>query len=105
MNFRNLLSIIHRSSRNCSAPDSVYFYTFHKCASTLFAKHVLKNVRNLKHFDHAAQIFRGLANTEALLAHQKKGFINDPIRISLDNNGSVHERVVIPCAQTQILTA
>lgn len=99
MNFRNLLSIIHRSSRNCSAPDSVYFYTFHKCASTLFAKHVLKNVRNLKHVDHAAQIFRGLANADAPLAYHKQGHIYGPIRISLDNNGPVHERVVIPCTQ------
>jgi hypothetical protein len=42
-----------------SPSESVFFYTFHKCASSLFARFVLPNVRGLRHENYAARIFRG----------------------------------------------
>ena len=32
-------------------PQSIYSFTLHKCASTLFAKHVLKNLDGLQGVD------------------------------------------------------
>ena len=46
------------SSRSDSR-ESVYFYTFHKCASTLFSKDFLPNTEGLHHLDYARLIYRG----------------------------------------------
>jgi hypothetical protein len=59
--------------------ESVYFYTFHKCASTLFSRYVLKNVQGLRHVDYAGEIFRG---KKPSIVFQPKGCIYGPIRLS-----------------------
>jgi hypothetical protein len=59
--------------------DSVYFYTFHKCASTLFSKHVLSNSKGLRHVDYSRQIYKNHYPKKIDLNH--KGYIYGPIRI------------------------
>jgi len=62
-------------------PKSIYFYTLHKCASTLFSDFVLKNVNKLIHVDYASQIFTGKIQIGKQLSFKEKGFIYGPLRI------------------------
>lgn len=62
--------------------ESVCFYTFHKCASSLFSGYVLKNVDGLRHVDYAKKIYRsGAINS---LVFDKTGFVYGPLRLSID---------------------
>jgi hypothetical protein len=61
--------------------ESIYFYTFHKCASTLFSGYVLKNVEGLRHVDYASKIYTGKMANNAVF--NNKGFIYGPLRLSL----------------------
>jgi len=63
-----------------SPPESVYFYTFHKCASSLSSRYVLKNVEGLRHVDYASQIYCG-KRVKKVVFH-KKGYVYGPIRLS-----------------------
>ena len=65
-----------------SSHESVCFYTFHKCASSLFSGYVLKNIEGLRHVDYAKQIYRGgkIGN----LTFDKSGFVYGPLRLSID---------------------
>ena len=61
-------------------PESVYFYTFHKCASSLFSRYVLRNIEGLRHVDYAYQIYCGKKIREVVF--HEKGFVYGPIRLS-----------------------
>lgn len=65
--------------------NSVYFYTFPKCASTLFSSYVLKNVQILRHVDYGNAIYNGKFRR---LIFEEKGFIYRPIRIFHDYNST-----------------
>ncbi|MGA1408307.1 MAG: hypothetical protein ACO37W_01040 [Prochlorotrichaceae cyanobacterium] len=93
---RDSHAYIHHYALNQSLPESVYFYTFHKCASTLFSSYVLKSVTGLYHMDYAAQIYSGRRSSEKKLSFKKNGFIYGPIRISAGVQGPVGERLVKP---------
>lgn len=60
-------------------PESIYFYTLHKCASTLFSNYVLKKSHNLQHIDYVRQIYNGQI-PEDFIFHQQ-GFVYGPIRV------------------------
>lgn len=63
-----------------SPRESVFFYTFHKCASTLFSSYVLPNVTGLAHVDYNARAAAGeLAGEPTVESH---GFVYGPIRLS-----------------------
>ncbi|MEM0980133.1 MAG: hypothetical protein AAGH78_07645 [Cyanobacteria bacterium P01_H01_bin.58] len=61
-------------------PESVYFYTLHKCASTLFSSYVLKKAQKLEHVDYAQEIYNGKLPKEFVF-HQQ-GYIYGPIRVT-----------------------
>jgi hypothetical protein len=63
-----------------TARESVFFYTFHKCASTLFSSYVLPNVAGLRHVDYNAQAAAGTLAHEPTVEAQ--GFVYGPIRLS-----------------------
>lgn len=64
------------------APESIYFFTFHKCASSLFSDYVLKNIKGLRHIDYMHQIYHGKRNANKKLIFKKRGYIYGPVRLS-----------------------
>lgn len=61
--------------------ESVYFYTFHKCASSLFSGYALKNIEGLRHVDYAKQIYSSGGADD--LTFDKSGFVYGPLRLSI----------------------
>ena len=84
-------------------PESVYFYTFHKCASSLFSSYVLKNINGLYHIDYSAQVFSGYRKANREPSYKKRGFIYGPIRVSSDLTAPVGKRVVKPTIQPEFI--
>jgi len=76
--------------------ESVYFYTFHKCASSLFSDYVLKNMQGLTHVDYAAAICSG--DSDVNIAFEEEGFIYGPIRLSANHESPVYEKFVAPAS-------
>jgi hypothetical protein len=72
--------------------ESVFFYTFHKCASTLFSSYVLKNVEGLRHVDYASKIYFGNMVDDA--SYNDTGFIYGPFRLSLRHTSPVYIKLV-----------
>ena len=76
--------------------ESVYFYTFAKCASTLFSSYVLKNIEGLRHVDYANQIYHGRDLKRVVF--EEKGFIYGPIRIFYRPAAPVYKKLVKPAS-------
>ncbi|MGF1656665.1 MAG: sulfotransferase domain-containing protein [Verrucomicrobiales bacterium] len=62
--------------------ESVYFYTFHKCASSFFSSYVLKNIEGLKHVDYAMLLWDKPPTYNEPLEFKRHGTIYGPIRLS-----------------------
>lgn len=75
--------------------DSVFFYTFHKTASTLFSGYVLKHVDGLHHVDYASQIYEGKLKG-GVVRFEEKGRIYGPIRLSANTDSAVYAKLVSP---------
>lgn len=73
-------------------PESVYFYTFHKCASSLFADFILKQSPGLEHVDYAHMFFRG--QTVEKTDFRKRGYIYGPLRLSAAKDSEIYKRVI-----------
>src|SRR5436190_5296319 len=58
---------------------SVYFYTFHKCASSLFADYVLQHVHGLTHVDYSGRRF--LEGSAGEVCFEPQGYVYGPIRV------------------------
>src|SRR3989442_568962 len=71
--FQKLHSLI-KPRLPLTRPESVYFYTLHKCASSLFSDYVLKNVRHLRLVDYADRICnrRVVLKYEDMIANWEK---------------------------------
>lgn len=67
--------IMNKGSRQ----ESVYFYTFHKCASTLFGGYVLKNIDDLHQVDYSYHIYIG---KKPRIRFEKFGHVYGPLRLS-----------------------
>lgn len=76
--------------------ESVFFFTFHKCASTLFSGYILKNIRGLHHVDYAADIFNDRSVKRIMF--QKKGYVYGPLRFSTSKDRPAYKRVVGPAS-------
>ena len=75
-----------------SRAESVYFYTLHKCASSLFAGLVLPNALGLRHIHYARRIHR--SSREFPLRFESRGHVYGPIRVSADRQSPVYEKFV-----------
>ena len=75
-----------------SAAPSLFFFTFHKCASVFFSRFVLQRARGFEHVDYAGRMFVGAAAPPEAFA--SRGRLYGPIRLSAE--GSVLERLVLP---------
>lgn len=88
-----------------SALESVYFYTFHKCASSLFARFVLPNALGLRHVNHAARIFGGEIKDADSIRFEPDGALYGPLRLST-NPGSRERRLLTDrCATEEFVRA
>lgn len=61
-------------------PESVFFYTFHKCASSLFSGYILPRARGLEHRDINALAVMGKLAADPVI--EDRGCIYGPIRLS-----------------------
>jgi hypothetical protein len=79
----------------------VYFYTFHKCASSLFSSYVLRNIEGLRHVDYANQIYCG-KKIKNLIFHEK-AFVYGPIRLSARPVSPEYQMLVQPATEYQFI--
>jgi len=96
-----------RSFRNCQnsitnaliptsrRPQSVFFFTFHKCASTLFDSLVLKQVIGLRNKNIAQDIYNQKIDSSKSLTFKGKGFIYGPIRVTHKFEGNPLEDLLL----------
>jgi hypothetical protein len=90
-----------KSIRLVTSPDSVYFYTLHKCASGLFSDYVLKNVRGLRLMDYADRFYKG--DPVECVTFEEKGFIYGPIRLSTGPPTVIYSRFVEPASDIDFI--
>src|ERR1700730_15019273 len=90
-----------KSVRLVTSPDSVYFYTLHKCASGLFSDYVLKNVRGLRLMDYADRFYKG--DPVECVTFKEKGFIYGPIRLSTGPPTVIYSRFVEPASDIDFI--
>jgi hypothetical protein len=84
-----------------SERESVFFYTFHKCASSLFAGFVLPRVDGLTSVNYAAQIFRGEIderNARERIMFHPSGQVYGPLRLSANPTSRVRALLIDHCA-------
>lgn len=91
------------SNSNGDMPESVFFYTFHKCASTLFGSYVLRNLVGLKHVDYASELYSGKRNLEDDLVFEKYGFIYGPIRMSVGKGAPEGRLIGFPTTDPEFI--
>ena len=85
-------------------PKSVYFFTFHKCASTLFGSMILKRVIGLKNINHSHQIYSGSIRTSHPLTFHENGCVYGPIRIvRKTENDPIEDLLLGPIIQPAFL--
>ena len=84
-------------------PESVYFYTLHKCASSLFSLYVLKNIQGLEHVDYALDMYNGVFTIDQEINFKERGYIYGPIRISGDPRTPEYKRLTIPASQPEFI--
>jgi hypothetical protein len=84
-----------------SSRESVYFYTFHKCASSLFGGYVLKNVQGLRHVDYASRIYSGEKIDK--IVFEENGFVYGPIRLSASPRSPVYKKLVEPACDVDFI--
>lgn len=71
--------------------ESVYFFTFHKCASSLFGGYVLKNVEGLRSVDLETRIYQG--ERLGRLRFEETGHIYGPLRLSTEAASPIHTQL------------
>jgi len=78
---------------------SVYFFTFHKCASTLFSSFVLPSARNLEFVDYERMVYDGTIpeSQPELIKFDRDGRLYGPIRLS--------SGAATPTARRMLITA
>ena len=58
--------------------ESVYFFTLHKCASSLFSSFVLRHLEGLRHIDYERQVADGIEIGQPVF--EDYGYVYGPIR-------------------------
>lgn len=80
--------------------ESVYFYTFHKCASTLFSSYLLRNIDGLRHIDYANQMYH---RDHVRVVFKKMGYVIGPIRISAPSDLDVYKYLIAPACRPEFV--
>jgi hypothetical protein len=84
-------------------PKSVYFFTFHKCASTLFSSLVLKQTIGLRNIDYAYNIWQRKIQLNDPVTFLEKGYVYGPIRISSKVDSLLERFVLEPVLRADFL--
>jgi hypothetical protein len=95
------LRSVSKSRLYLTRPESVYFYTLHKCASSLFSDYVLKHVRHLRVVDYADRFYNG--DPLECVTFKEKGFIYGPIRLSTNPPSVLYSMFVEPASRTDFI--
>lgn len=95
---RDLMVITNRD-----LSETIYFYTFHKCASTLFSGYILKNIKGLQHVDYASQIYSGWKPVNEKLIFEDRRFVYGPIRLSADPASPVYKMLITPTSKNAFI--
>ena len=74
--------------------QSLFFFTFHKCASVFFGRFVLRRARGLEQVDHAHRMF---FDPTTAIEFAPRGHLYGPLRLSAQ--GAVLERLIVPALQ------
>ena len=80
--------------------ESLYFFTLHKCASTLFSGYILKNLKGLRHVDYASHLYNG---ESVEVSFKERGEAYGPIRLSTDPQSPVYQKLVVPVSRPEFL--
>lgn len=80
--------------------ESIYFYTFHKCASTLFNEYILHNVKGLRNVDYASLIY---LDHSPNISFQKFGYVYGPLRISEAPDNPIYKKLMIPVMRSDFI--
>ncbi|MEM1058525.1 MAG: hypothetical protein AAGK14_04690 [Verrucomicrobiota bacterium] len=75
-------------------PESVYFFTLHKCASVLMRNTVLAKVRGLEMRDYASEVYEGLRDPGREGEYEPRGYVYGPLRVSTDVNQQASDELV-----------
>jgi hypothetical protein len=70
--------------------QSLFFFTFHKCASVFFGRFVLRRARGLEQVDHAHRMF---FDPTTAIEFAPRGHLYGPLRLSAQ--GAVLERLMV----------
>ena len=81
--------------------ESVYFYTLHRCASSLFSGYVLRNVRGLRLIDYEDRLYNG--EPVDPMTFEKRGFIYGPIRLSYRPQSLIYKTFVSHVSRTDFI--
>jgi hypothetical protein len=84
-----------------SQPLSVFFYTFHKCASSLFSSYILPNLPELEHVDYAAQAIRHQLSEP--LVFEERGKVYGPIRLSANPAIPIYNALIKPTTKSDFV--
>jgi len=95
------LHSVGKSRLLVTRPESVYFYTFHRCGSCLFNGYVLKNVRGLRLMDYEDRFYNG--DPVECVRFEEKGFIYGPIRLSYRPVSPIYSRFVEPASRSDFI--
>jgi hypothetical protein len=82
-------------------PKSVYFFTLHKSASTLFGNLILGSTLDLIQIDYASKIYMG--ELTELPQFEKTGYIYGPIRVWKEDGNSESRLLLEPCLEKEFL--
>jgi hypothetical protein len=96
-----MLANVTETEERTAVKESVYFYTMHKCASTLFGRFVLKNVRGLEHVNYASQLYRGGDADD--ISFSERGFVYGPIRVSANPSRPTYKQLIEPMCRPEFV--
>lgn len=88
-------------AENTAANPSVYLYTFHKCASSLFSSYILNKAEGLKHIDYERMLFRAIDFEKP--DYQEYGCIYGPIRLYIDYKCNIYNTLVAPVTDLEFI--
>jgi hypothetical protein len=91
-----------KNSKPGNKKRSILFFTFHKCASTMFSEYVLRNIKGFQHIDYADYLWYKPVHYNKPLKFKPTGFIYGPIRLS-QYNGIVYDLLLKPTIEPNFL--
>ena len=98
--FRKVLGKTGVSEHGGTNEESLFFFTLHKCASTLFQNHVLNRLEGLRHVDYASMIWMG-QDEGVEPVFEERGHVYGPLRLSVLRASPVWTKVVEPLVTSE----